>query len=160
VIVHSLINQSKKQISMNITEYLPFYFNFRFHKFEIWLNGVQISQDTYKMSLWMQPNGASMARFLSVTLNPGDNLIIKMPFDKQIKQIDEYPPDPQRGIDIPQMPIFTSLGTQWSNALVIKPMEPDFSLPFNTAVIYSFPVGFIYLNSAQKLMGLEVRDTY
>ena len=79
---------------------------------------------------------------------------------------EEYPNDPNRGFNIPQMPIFyrftstsNSLATStgdwqelYSKSLLMQTIEPDFSMPFNVNAVSNALIGFLFINTFNTIV--------
>lgn len=86
------------------------------------------------------------------SIEPQTTKEISILLEKNIQQFEMYPNDPQRGWDIPSMPIYVvdSNSTYFSQSLIVMIPEPDFSMPFNVMCITGSVIGF-FLTSLQTL---------
>ena len=77
---------------------------------------------------------------------------ISIHLEKNIQQFELYPNDPQRGWDIPSMPLYfgVSNSTYFQSRLIAMIPEPDFSMPFNVMCITGSVIGF-FITSLQTL---------
>lgn len=71
---------------------------------------------------------------------------------------ENYPNDPHRGWNVPQMPIYYAIDGEnyWqeiqSKSLLVKNMEPDFSMPFNVNAVTNALIGFLFINIYNTLV--------
>ena len=71
---------------------------------------------------------------------------------------EEYPNDPNRGFNIPQMPIYYKATESkiwlesYSKSFLVKNMEPDFSMPFNVNAVTNALIGFIFINTYNTIV--------
>ena len=67
-------------------------------------------------------------------------------------QFQKYPNDPQRGFNVPILPIRykhvgeTNFKETMNNYMLVKVPEPDFSLAFNANALGTLGTGMLYLN--------------
>jgi hypothetical protein len=74
---------------------------------------------------------------------------------KVLIPFEEYPNDPNRGFNIPHMPIYyhyegdidQQSTTTYSQSLLLKNIEPDFSMPFNVNAVTNALIGFLFINT-------------
>lgn len=81
---------------------------------------------------------------------PSGETIIKIGLQKVLLCFEEYPNDPQRGWEVPSMPIFYNDKIIQSNGLLMIIPEPDFSMPFNVICITGTVLAFFF-TSIQSL---------
>ncbi|OMJ65262.1 hypothetical protein SteCoe_38666 [Stentor coeruleus] len=86
---------------------------------------------------------------LNIDIPPGETTI-KIGLQKILLSFEEYPNDPQRGWEVPSMPIFYNDKIIQSNGLLMIIPEPDFSMPFNVICITGTVLAFFF-TSIQSL---------
>lgn len=94
----------------------------------------------------------------SLIVPANSELVVVLNFKKHLIQFEEYTNDPNRGMDIPQMPIYYRFlkDRTWqefySAALLVKIPEPDFSMPFNVNAVTNALIGFLFVNVYQVIV--------
>lgn len=81
-------------------------------------------------------------------LQPGERMRVKVQLVKVMQQFESYPSDPQRGWDVPSMPLVyfyrgERLEQPTSRLLIMIP-EPDFSMPFNVMCVACSLISFFF----------------
>jgi len=71
---------------------------------------------------------------------------------KLMLNFEEYPNDPNRGHNIPHMPVAEGL---WSPSILVKIPEPDFSMPFNVNAVTNAVIGFLFVNAFYVLVKVK-----
>jgi len=83
-------------------------------------------------------------------------MLITFGVRKVLLPFEEYPNDPNRGFNIPQMPIFYSIEGKsysvYSKSLLVHNMEPDFSMPFNVNAVTNALIGLLFINTYNSLV--------
>lgn len=85
-------------------------------------------------------------------------LVISFGLRKILIPFEDYPNDPNRGFNIPQMPIFYTVGPStevqesMSQSMLLKNMEPDFSMPFNVNAVTNALIGLLFINTYNSLV--------
>jgi hypothetical protein len=81
-------------------------------------------------------------------LQPGERIRLKVRLVKVMQVFESYPTDPQRGWDVPSMPLFYSYKgerlEQPTSRLLIMIPEPDFSMPFNVMCVACSLISFYF----------------
>ena len=100
-----------------------------------------------------------------ISVPPGATLIVSYDFDKALLRYTEYPPDPNRGFDIPPavVRIQDTPGVQGgflrTNGLVLYLPTPDFSMPYNviilTSTVIALGFGSIFNIIVRRLVGAD-----
>jgi len=75
---------------------------------------------------------------------------------KILLPFEDYPNDPNRGFNIPQMPLFYKYddrsGSLFSKSLLVQNLEPDFSMPFNVNAVTNALIGLLFINTYNTLV--------
>jgi hypothetical protein len=83
-------------------------------------------------------------------------MLITFGVRKVLLPFEDYPNDPNRGFNIPQMPIFYSIEDRsysiYSKSLLVHNMEPDFSMPFNVNAVTNALIGLLFINTYNSLV--------
>lgn len=106
-----------------------------------------------------QSNKYSKLRFKFV-LAPNQTFEITIPFWKKMKSFENYPHDPARGHDLISGTVLYQIPAhskqtyhQYSNNLVVKLPEPDFSMPFNIITYVCVLFGYLYMQFVALSVG-------
>jgi Gpi16 subunit, GPI transamidase component len=132
---HSLINNSSSPMFVSIYEYFP--------EPTIPL----ISSFSHNFSSIEKLDKGWLLKF-DISLVGEETVYIKL--NKKLMGFEDYPSDPQRGWDIPPMPMIYQNEIELSNGLLIMIPEPDFSMPFNVICITGTVLAFFF-TSIQSL---------
>ena len=93
-----------------------------------------------------------------VEIAPNSEIVISFGLRKIMIPFEDYPNDPNRGLNIPQMPVFYTLGSDpsvkktMSQSMLLKNMEPDFSMPFNVNAVTNALIGLLFINTYNSLV--------
>ena len=83
-------------------------------------------------------------------------MLITFGVRKVLLPFEDYPNDPNRGFNTPQMPIFYSIEGHsysfYSKSLLVHNMEPDFSMPFNVNAVTNALIGLLFINTYNSLV--------
>lgn len=88
----------------------------------------------------------------TLELTSNQSCVVVIQFERAFMWLDEYPPDPSRGVDIPAALIHTADGIRlYSTSSLVMLPKPDFSMPFNV-ITYVFTMLALYSGSVIKLV--------
>ena len=126
-------------------------------------NGRQYLRDLHYVPAIDRLRGSHLE--LKLSIPPESTLSISYDFDKSILRYTEYPPDPNRGFDIPPgvVRILESPGVNGdflrTNGLVLYLPTPDFSMPYNviilTSTVIALGFGSIFNIIVRRLVGVD-----
>ena len=98
----------------------------------------------------------TLVRVEGIHVRAGEEVCLVMEVKKRLLHFEAYPNDPNRGLDVPQMPIMYDICAEggsdcvrkstFSRAMLVQIPQPDFSMPFNVNAITSSLIGFIFIN--------------
>ena len=127
------------------------------------LQGDHLIQDIYYVPAIDRVRGTHLE--LQLTVPPQSTLTLAYDFDKAILRYTEYPPDPNRGFDIPPAVIRILIsenvepGFLRTNGLVLYLPTPDFSMPYNviilTSTVIALGFGSIFNIVARRFVSVE-----
>ena len=87
----------------------------------------------------------------NLIIPPLTEVVLSFGVRKIMMPFEDYPNDPNRGFNIPQMPLYYSLGDEkgsfFSKAMLVQDMEPDFSMPFNVNAVTNALIGLLFINT-------------
>lgn len=94
-----------------------------------------------------------------IKIESSEKLKITINLEKKLLHFEDYPNDPNRGFDIPHMPVYytvDSISQKWkqtfSNSLLVLLPEPDFSMPFNVNAVTCVVIGYLFINMLRLLV--------
>ena len=108
-----------------------------------------------------ESSNENMVTISKLIIPPRAEITISFGVLKSLMQFEQYPSDPQRGIDVPQMPILYRFQQtekeiadgkvhNWktfdSAPMLVQTPEPDFSMPFNVNAVTNALLGIFYIN--------------
>ena len=87
----------------------------------------------------------------NLIIPPLTEVVLSFGVRKIMMPFEDYPNDPNRGFNIPQMPLYYSLGDEkgqfFSKTMLVQNMEPDFSMPFNVNAVTNALIGLLFINT-------------
>eukprot|EP00347_Sterkiella_histriomuscorum_P003512 403364016 len=163
---HNLTHDFEVEIQEAFPNFLrPFIHSLRIIVKEIESEQVtEIQLDYDKIKLEFKEDSSSILRLKNLKVPAYSELVISVQLRKHLNGFEDYPNDPNRGFNIPQMPIyFRKLGLNdsqndgvwqeiYSKALLIQTLEPDFSMPFNVNAVTNALIGFLFINTYNVLV--------
>lgn len=98
-------------------------------------------------------------------LLPSDELVLSYGVKKTLQNFEDYPNDPQRGFNLPHMPIYYRFASEkefeepvHSTAMLVITPAPDFSMPFNVNAVTHVLFGALFINTVYVLMSNYKQD--
>lgn len=99
---------------------------------------------------------------VDLTVPAGLTAVLTMDFEKSVLRYGEYPPDANRGFDIPAAIIYTDDGTELRTTNLLLPLPtPDFSMPYNVIILTSTVMALLFggtFNLLLRNLGVETRQ--
>jgi hypothetical protein len=109
-----------------------------------------------QIELEYDSDSSCIIRIKDLVIPPHTEMLITFGVRKLLLPFEEYPNDPNRGFNIPQMPIFYSIEGHsysfYSKSLLVHNMEPDFSMPFNVNAVTNALIGLLFINTYNSLV--------
>lgn len=150
VLVHDILNQTPDDLLCSVYTYLPY---------EAYpqLSGVQIQpKGVFKMGSTHKRAGKDNDHLIrtTVVIKSGQEIKLRIPFKKLLRQFETFSHDPQRGKDLPAMPVQCqkAKGKLGNGELIVDELspsvlvyfpEPDYSMPFNVLTIGMGVIGYL-----------------
>lgn len=100
---------------------------------------------------------------LSISIPPSSTVLLTYEFEKAILRYTEYPPDANRGFDIPSAVITLANGQSIRTTSLLLPLPtPDFSMPYNviilTSTVMALAFGSIFNLLVRRFVGADEGD--
>lgn len=133
-------------------ESLPWFMRMYLHTLEARVvNGPSGRQDNVIQDIYYRPaldreRGTQLE--VKLRIPPKSTVFLTYDFEKSILRYTEYPPDANRGFDVPGAVITIRNGTSTSNlrttALLLNLPTPDFSMPYNVIIFTSTAIALAF----------------
>lgn len=133
-------------------ESLPWFMRIYLHTLDARVVGAQsgqkedVIQDIYYRPALDRERGTQLE--VKLRIPPKSTVFLTYDFEKSILRYTEYPPDANRGFDVPGAVITILNGTSPSNlrttALLLNLPTPDFSMPYNVIIFTSTAIALAF----------------
>lgn len=134
-------------------ESLPWFMRIYLHTLEARVVGApankqqeEVIQDTYYRPALDRERGTQLE--VKLRIPPQSTVFLTYDFEKSILRYTEYPPDANRGFDVPGAVITILGGASTSNlrttALLLNLPTPDFSMPYNVIIFTSTAIALAF----------------
>lgn len=151
-----LENDLSTELEITVIESIPWLFRVFLHQTEFALNSKLIEPSklsNYLKEFLLEPAVNRKRNLLLQSkwiLPPQSRIQIFIPFEREFLRIDEFPPNSERGIELPGALIFykssndDSLYTETTNTLLYTWPIPDGTMPFNVITMTSTLAALFY----------------
>lgn len=143
-------------------ESLPWFMKLYLHTLKVKVNGEDsdlITEMYYRPALDRQ-RGTQLEIKMDVPAN--STAILSYGFEKAILRYTEYPPDANRGFDIPAAVINIGNSSIRTTSLLLPLPTPDFSMPYNviifTSTVMAMAFGFVFNLLVRRFVAVEEAD--
>jgi phosphatidylinositol glycan class T len=144
-----LTNPSKTEaVDFVYMESLPWFMKLYLHTLKAKINGVAAPDDLIKEMYYRPAHDRLRGTQLEIRMQiPADStVILTYDFEKAILRYTEYPPDANRGFDIPAAVITTGNTSIRTTSLLLPLPTPDFSMPYNVIILTSTVIALAFGN--------------
>jgi phosphatidylinositol glycan class T len=164
-VVTEITNIGNEAVDIKYLDVLPWYLQLYTHTLRVTLNGNVVAQGAWRSlafsSLRVTPTykeGPFSTIEGPFALKPGDVFRVEIQFLLVFLQFEQFPPDANRGFDIPSAIVVVTLKDQknttnnkkktaeqtiYTSGLMIEMPYPDFSMPYNVVTLTSTLMAFI-----------------
>jgi len=170
-LVHEITNlDSKNTIKVVVYEYLLSHTHPIFHKVDLLLNGKEVPVDKKNFEIEYEKSKYALFRF-EFEIPANSILTIRIPFEKLIKQFENYPHDPSRGEDlIPSIILYQVINSNnlktpnkvfrmVSEDILVELPHTDFSMPFTNIAITMSIIGFLSMSIYRSIFENPKKET-
>ncbi|CAA22348.1 pig-T, Gpi16 [Schizosaccharomyces pombe] len=149
----TIYNPSSSPRTIVYFEKFPWFVRVYLHTLTITLNGTRINTKDFIEKLYYQPlrdRKAGTMMEIQFSIPPHTNLIVHFNVEKTPLRLDEYPPDANRGYNLPPaiISVFdennTKLCSLRTAALLMFIPTPDFSMPYNVIIFTSTVIALTF----------------
>lgn len=165
-IATQITNIGTNIVNIQYLDIVPWYLQLYTHTFQVKLNGDIIANGAWRST--PPATSSAVPPFFQVTptynkgppstiesifvLKPGDTLKIEIQYLVVFLQFEQFPPDANRGFDVPSAIIQVNtdgkteekdVQTIYTDGLMIEMPYPDFSMPYNVITLTSTLMAFI-----------------
>lgn len=159
-------------------ESLPWFMKLYLHSLKAKINGLTADDDLIKEMYYRPAHDRLRGTQLEIRMRIPANstVVLTYDFEKAILRYTEYPPDANRGFDIPAAVITgnvnhysTGMGDRSgfsirTTSLLLSLPTPDFSMPYNviilTSTVIALAFGNIFNLLARRFVGVEEAPTW
>lgn len=148
-------------------ESLPWFMKLYLHTLSAKIDGHKDGKDALQ-EMYYRPaldrkRGTQLEIRISVPAN--SSLILTYDFEKAILRYTEYPPDANRGFDVPPAVITLDSGESIRTTSLLLPLPtPDFSMPYNviilTSTVMALSFGFVFNLLIRRFIGADEGDKW
>ncbi len=151
-------------------ESLPWFMKLYLHTLVAKINGKEdksVIQEMYYRPALDRKRGTQLE--IRITIPANSSLILTYDFEKAILRYTEYPPDANRGFDIPPAVITIANGEHEgesirTTSLLLPLPTPDFSMPYNviilTSTVMALSFGFVFNLLVRRFVGVDEADRW
>lgn len=147
-------------------ESLPWFMKLYLHTLKAKIDGKDgkyAVQEMYYRPALDRKRGTQLEIRIVVPAN--SSLILTYDFEKAILRYTEYPPDANRGFDIPPAVITLASGESIRTTSLLLPLPtPDFSMPYNviilTSTVMALSFGFVFNLLVRRFVGVDEADQW
>ncbi|CDW82854.1 gpi transamidase component gpi16 [Stylonychia lemnae] len=152
-------NMNTDQADLVIQEYLPNFLRPFIHTAKYFIKDLESGKVIEKrlgatqLSIEYDEMSSSIIKIKNLQIPAQSEILISIRIRKHLNMFEDYPNDPNRGFNIPQMPILFKAANQskwsetYSKSLLVQTIEPDFSMPFNVNAVTNALLGFMIINT-------------
>lgn len=157
-----LRNPSSSAVEITYMESLPWFMKLYIHTLTLHLNGSSLPRKDLLKTMYYRPaldrqRGTQLE--LSILIPANSTVILSYDFDKAILRYTEYPPDANRGFDVPAAVIRVGDSEVRTTSLLLSLPTPDFSMPYNviifTSTVMALAFGFVFNLMVRRFVGVE-----
>lgn len=155
-----LWNPSDKDVEIVYMELLPWFMKVYIHTLILNLDGQKrkdLLKEMYYRPALDRERGTQLEMRILVPAN--SSLILSYDFEKAILRYTEYPPDANRGFDVPAAIVKVGDTEVRTTALLLSLPTPDFSMPYNviifTSTVIALAFGFIFNLLVRRFVGVD-----
>ena len=150
---------STESVEIVYMESLPWFMKLYLHTLKVKVNGEEsklIKEMYYRPALDRQ-RGTQLEIKMDVPAN--STVVLSYEFEKAILRYTEYPPDANRGFDIPAAVINIGNASIRTTSLLLPLPTPDFSMPYNviifTSTVMALAFGFIFNLLVRRFVAVD-----
>ena len=165
-----LRNPSERDVDIVYMESLPWFMKVYIHTLRLSLDSAHrkdLLREMYYRPALDRKRGTQLEMKILVPAN--SSLILSYDFEKAILRYTEYPPDANRGFDVPAAVVKVvgedergsakEGGEVRTTALLLSLPTPDFSMPYNviifTSTVIALAFGFIFNLLVRRFVGVD-----
>ena len=134
-------------VPIAFTEVLPPFLRTYAHAIDVHIDGTQMPREEMLRRLTYAPSESSTLPTiirLDLDVRCGGNATVSTLFEKSFFHISSFPPDANRGLDVPAATVSTSSKVLYTDALLVDVPLPDFSMPYNVITLTSTVAAFFF----------------
>lgn len=161
-----LRNPSSRDVEIVYMESLPWFMKVYIHTLRLSLNSTNrkdLLKEIYYRPALDRERGTQLEMRILVPAN--SSLVLRYDFEKAILRYTEYPPDANRGFDVPAAVVKVlgddgkERGEVRTTALLLSLPTPDFSMPYNviifTSTVIALAFGFIFNLLVRRFVSVD-----
>lgn len=154
---------SSTAVDIVYMESLPWFMKVYLHTLKTKINGADsdLVKDMYYRPALDRRRGTQLE--IGMTIPANSTVVMTYGFEKAILRYTEYPPDANRGFDIPSAVITIGNSSIRTTSLLLPLPTPDFSMPYNviifTSTVMALAFGFIFNLLVRRFVGVDEADT-
>lgn len=157
-----LRNPSGNDVEITYMESLPWFMKLYIHTLSLHLNGNSTPRKDLLKEMYYRPaldrkRGTQLEMEILVPAN--STVVMSYDFEKAILRYTEYPPDANRGFDVPAAVIKVGDSEVRTTSLLLSLPTPDFSMPYNviifTSTVMALAFGFIFNLLVRRFVGVD-----
>ena len=160
-----LTNPSKTDaVDFVYMESLPWFMKLYLHTLKVKINGadVDIIKEMYYRPALDRKRGTQLEIHMQV---PADSTVfLTYDFEKAFLRYTEYPPDANRGFDVPSAVITIGNISIRTTSLLLPLPTPDFSMPYNviifTSTVMALAFGHVFNLLARRFVAADEADKW
>jgi len=155
-----------KSVEFVYMESLPWFMKLYLHTLKAKIDGKDgkhALQEMYYRPALDRTRGTQLEIRIVVPAN--SSLILTYDFEKAILRYTEYPPDANRGFDIPPAVITLASGESIRTTSLLLPLPtPDFSMPYNviilTSTVMALSFGLVFNLIVRRFVGIDEAEMW
>lgn len=160
-----LRNPSFSDVEITYMESLPWFMKLYIHTLTLKLGDTQrkdLLKEMYYRPALDRKRGTQLETRILVPAN--STVILSYDFEKAILRYTEYPPDANRGFDVPAAVIKVGDSEVRTTSLLLSLPTPDFSMPYNviifTSTVMALAFGFIFNLLVRRFVGVDEAEGF
>ncbi|KFY14055.1 hypothetical protein V491_06169 [Pseudogymnoascus sp. VKM F-3775] len=140
-------------------ESLPWFMKVYLHTLKVMVNGESsdLIKEMYYRPALDRHRGTQLEIKMDVPAN--STVVLSYDFEKAILRYTEYPPDANRGFDVPAAVISIGNTSIRTTSLLLPLPTPDFSMPYNviifTSTVMALAFGFVFNLLVRRFVGVD-----
>jgi phosphatidylinositol glycan class T len=134
-------------------ESLPWFMKLYLHTLKVKINGKEgdLIQEMYYRPALDRRRGTQLEIHMNIPAN--STAVLTYDFEKAILRYTEYPPDANRGFDVPAAVITIGNVSVRTTSLLLPLPTPDFSMPYNVIILTSTVMALAFGSIFKLLIG-------